>query len=92
MNVVGACGIPPAAQAYVLSATAVTPGSFTSPGPALGTLSLGATNGSQPATLHGVDGWITSNMSIVAAANGKVPVYASDSTHLILDINAYFSP
>jgi len=83
----GTCGIPSTARAYVFNATVVPPGK-------LGYLSLWPQGEPQPvaATLNAVDGVITSNMAIVPAANGAIDAYASDPTHLILDIFGYFAP
>ena len=88
VNVVGSpCGIPSAAQAYVLNATVVPPGS-------LGYLSLWPDGQNQPlvSTLNAYDGAVTSNMAIVPATNGKIDAYASDLTPLILDNSSYFAP
>jgi hypothetical protein len=83
----GTCGVPATAQAYVFNATVVPSGKF-------GYLSLWPHGEPQPvvATLNAVDGAITSNMAIVPAANGAIDAYASDRTHLILDIFGYFAP
>jgi len=83
----GSCGVPSTARAYVFNATVVPPGKF-------GYLSLWPHGETQPvvATLNAVDGSITSNMAIVPAANGAIDAYASDPTHLILDIFGYFAP
>lgn len=83
----GTCGVPSTAQAYVFNATVVPPGKF-------GYLSLWPHGEPQPvvATLNAIDGATTSNMAIVPAANGSIDAYASDPTHLILDIFGYFAP
>jgi hypothetical protein len=82
-----ACSLPPAAQAYVLNATVVPQG-------ALGYLTLWPAGGAQPlaAAINSLDGAVTSNMAIVPAANGSVAVFASNPTHLILDVFGYFAP
>ena len=81
-----ACGVSASAQAYVLNATVVPAG-------ALSYLTLWPTGEPQPvvSTLNS-DGSITSNMGIVPTLNGSVNSYATDPTHLILDISAYFAP
>ena len=81
-----ACGIPVASQAYVLSATVVPPG-------ALGYLSLWPQGQSQPvvSTLNALDGAVTSNLALVPTTNGSVSVFASNPTHLVLDISGYFA-
>ena len=38
------------------------------------------------------DGAVTSNMAIVPTTNGKINVFCTDSTNLILDISSYFAP
>jgi len=87
VTVSGTCGVPSTARAYVLNATVVPSG-------ALNFLTLWPQGASQPvvSTLNAVDGAITSNMAIVPAANGAIDAYASDHTHLILDIFGYFAP
>jgi hypothetical protein len=37
-----------------------------------------------------VDGAITSNLAIVPTTNGSISAFASNLTHVILDISAYF--
>jgi hypothetical protein len=87
VTVSGTCGVPSTARAYVLNATVVPSG-------ALNFLTLWPLGAPQPvvSTLNAVDGVITSNMAIVPAANGAIDAYASDPTHLILDIFGYFAP
>jgi hypothetical protein len=80
-----ACNIPATAGAYSLNATVVPPAP-------LGFLSLWG-SGSQPvvSTLNAVDGTIVANAALVPASNtGSVTAFASNLTHLILDINGYF--
>ena len=87
VNVSGSpCGIPVAGQAYVLSVTVVPPG-------ALGYLSLWPQGQPQPvvSTLNALDAAITSNLALVPTANGSVSVFASNLTHLVLDIFGYFA-
>jgi hypothetical protein len=81
------CGVPAAAQSYVLNATVVPPGP-------LGFLTLWPQGAPQPlvSTLNAVDGAITSNMAIVPTANGSISAFASNPTHLVLDISGYFAP
>ena len=79
------CGIPSSAQAYVLSVTVVPPGP-------LGYLTLWPQGQTRPtvSTLNAVDGAITSNLAIVPTTNGSISAFASNLTHLILDISGYF--
>jgi hypothetical protein len=79
------CGIPATAQAHVLSVTAVPPGP-------LGFLTLWQQGQTRPlaSTLNALDGAITSNLAIVPATNGSISVFASDPTHLVVDISGYF--
>jgi hypothetical protein len=81
------CGVPASAQAYVFNATVVPTGS-------LGFLTLWPDGQPQPlaSTLNAVDGATTSNMAIVPSTNGSIDAFASQSTHLILDISGYFAP
>jgi len=88
VNVAGsACGAPVSAQSYVLNATVVPQG-------ALHYLTLWPQGATQPfvSTLNALDATITSNMAIVPTTNGSVSAFATDSTHLVLDISAYFAP
>jgi hypothetical protein len=80
-----ACGIPANAQAHVLSVTAVPPGS-------LGYLTLWPQGQARPgvSTLNALDASVTSNLAIVPTGNGSISAFASDLTHLILDISGYF--
>jgi hypothetical protein len=61
---------------------------------ALGYLTLWPDGSNQPlvSTLNALDASISSNMAIVPTNNGKVDVYASGLTQLILDISSYFAP
>jgi hypothetical protein len=81
------CPAPASAGAYVLNATVVPPG-------LLGFLTLWPQGAAQPvvATLNAVDGAITSNIAIVPTRNGSVSAFASDPTHLVLDIFGFFAP
>ncbi len=88
MNVVGsACPPPGNAQAYVLNATVVPPGSMPY-------LTLWPDGQQQPvvSTLNAYDGFVTSNMAIVPTTNGSIDAYADALTQLILDISGYFAP
>src|SRR6266576_3539758 len=82
-----ACGAPGSAQSYVLNATIVPQG-------ALGYLTLWPQGAAQPfvSTLNAWDATVTSNMAIVPTTNGSVSAFATASTHLVLDISAYFAP
>jgi hypothetical protein len=84
------CGIPATAKAYSLNTTAVPPGP-------LGYVSLWPTGSTQPvvSTLNAVTGTIAANAAIVPAgsdASGSIDVFASEPTHLLIDVNGYFAP
>ncbi len=81
------CAPPTNAKGYVLNATVV-------PEPTLGYLILWPDTEDMPvvSTLNAYDGRNTSNLAIVPNVNGKTDSYASDLTHLILDISGYFAP
>ena len=81
-----ACNVP-AAQAYVFNATVVPNG-----GP-MGYLSLWPDTVEPPvvSTLNAYDGAVTSNMAVVPTLNGYVDAFASNSTHLLMDIFSYFA-
>ena len=81
------CNIPPTAAAYSLNVTVVPDGQ-------LGYLTIWPTGGAQPlvSTLNS-DGRVKANAAIVPAGDrGAVSVFATDPTHLILDIDGYFAP
>jgi hypothetical protein len=80
------CGIPAQAQAFVLNVTVVPPGP-------LGYLTLWPQGQPRPvvSTLNASDAAITSNLAIVPAANGVISVFASNPTHIVIDILGYFS-
>ncbi len=82
------CTLSNAAGAYVLNATVVPTGGV------LNYLALWAAGTSQPtvSTLNAIDGAVTSNMAIVPTNNNDIDAYASDGTHLILDVSSYFAP
>jgi hypothetical protein len=82
------CSIPPTAAAYSLNFTAVPHGS-------LGYLTVWPTGQLQPlvSTLNALTGGITANAAIVpAGSGGKISVYASNDTDLVMDVNGYFAP
>ena len=82
-----ACAIPSSAVAYSLNVTAV-------PGGRLNFLTLWPSGQPRPnvSTLNS-DGRIKANAAITpAGTNGGVSVFASDATHVILDIDGYFVP
>ncbi len=82
------CSLPSTASAYSLNATVV-------PQPSLGYLTLWPFGQSQPlaSTLNAADGAIAANAAIVrAGTGGLVSAYASEASHLILDVNGYFAP
>ncbi len=83
----GTGNIPASAQAYVVNATVVPSG-------ALGYVTTWAQGLAQPlaATLNAEDGAVTSNLSLIPTINGSIAVYASNTTHLILDVFGYFAP
>ncbi|MEO8131936.1 MAG: PQQ-dependent sugar dehydrogenase, partial [Bryobacteraceae bacterium] len=84
----GPCGIPIEAQAYSLNMTAVPSGP-------LAYLTTWPTGQTQPfvSTLNALTGSVTANAAIVpAGSSGAVSVYATDPTHLVIDINGYFAP
>jgi hypothetical protein len=81
------CKIPLTAGAVVVNATVL-------PSTGLGFLSLWADGQPQPyvSTLSSWDGSIASNMALVPTGSGAVNAYASNLTHLILDVSGYFAP
>jgi hypothetical protein len=81
------CGASVSAQAFVLNATVVPQG-------VLGFLTLWPQGSSQPlvSTLNASDGAITSNLAIVPTSNGSISAFASNPTHLVLDISGFFAP
>jgi uncharacterized repeat protein (TIGR01451 family) len=81
-----ACGIPANAVAYSLNLTVVPTG-------ALSYLSVWPAGQPQPlvSTLNSLDGRVKANAAIVpAGVNGAVTLFATDTTHGIIDINGYF--
>jgi hypothetical protein len=82
------CGIPATAQAYALNMTVVPSGS-------LGFLTTWPAGSPQPlvSTLNAAPEAVTANAAIVpVGAGGAISVFATDPTHLIIDINGYFAP
>jgi hypothetical protein len=79
--------VPASATAHVLNATVVPAGP-------LGFLTLWPQGTAQPpvSTLNAGDGAVTSNLAIVPAANGAISAFATDPTHLILDVSGFFAP
>jgi hypothetical protein len=83
-----ACGVPASAQAYSLNVAVVPTGS-------LGYLTVWPSGQARPvvSTLNSMDGRIKSNAAIVpAGAGGVISVFASDPTHVVLDLSGYFVP
>jgi uncharacterized repeat protein (TIGR01451 family) len=81
-----ACGIPSTALAYSLNVAAVPAG-------LLGYLTLWPSGQTQPvaSTLNSLDGRVKSNAAIIpAGAGGAISVFASNATHVILDVDGYF--
>ena len=79
------CFVPTTALAYSLNVTVV-------PDSKLGYLTMWPTGEPQPlvSTLNS-DGRVKANAAIVpAGTDGKISVYVTDSTHVIIDINGYF--
>ncbi len=82
------CNIPTTAVAYSLNVTVVPPEPLTY-------LSIWPAGQTQPvvSTLNSFDGRIVANAAIVpAGAQGAINVFASDQTHVIIDINGFFAP
>jgi hypothetical protein len=81
------CGSVPSAQAYVLNATVIPSASF-------GFLTLWPQGITRPtaATLNALDGAITNNLALVPSTGTEISAFASDATHLILDMFGYFAP
>jgi parallel beta-helix repeat protein len=81
------CGAPVTAQAWVFNATVVPPSG-------LGFLTLWPQGTAQPvvATLNASDAAVTGNMAIVPDASGSISAFATNPTHLVLDLFGYFAP
>lgn len=83
------CGVPATARAYSLNITVVPDG------PSLQFITVWPAGEIQPlaSTLNSFDGKIVANAALVpAGTNGAIRVFASNATHLIVDINGYFVP
>ncbi|MFL6415758.1 MAG: hypothetical protein ACJ74Y_08830 [Bryobacteraceae bacterium] len=83
-----ACGIPSSAQAYSLNFTVVPQGrlEYITVFPAGQTRPLAS-------LLNSYDGRTKADAAIVPAGeNGAISVFATDPTHLVIDINGYFVP
>ena len=88
INVAGSnCSAPAGAQAYIFNATVVPTQSLTF----LTLWQHGAGDQPNASTLNALDGAVMSNLAIVPTTDGSVNVFASHSTHLILDIFSYFA-
>lgn len=86
--VASSCGIPSTAQAFAMNVTAVPSGPLTY-------LTAFPTGSNRPlaSTLNSFDGRIKSNAAIVpAGTGGAVSVFATDNTHVVLDVTGYFVP
>ncbi|MGB8771443.1 MAG: YncE family protein [Candidatus Korobacteraceae bacterium] len=84
------CNIPNSAVAYSLNFAAIPRN-----GAPLGYLTVWPTGLSQPvvSTLNALTGTVTANAAIVPAGqSGKISVYPSQDTDLVIDINGYFAP
>ncbi|MBS1824225.1 MAG: SBBP repeat-containing protein [Acidobacteria bacterium] len=84
----GACGIPLGAAAYAVNITVI-------PLEPLGYLTAFPTGQPIPptSTLNAAHGRITSNGTIAkAGTNGSISIYATNRTHVIVDITGYFTP
>jgi hypothetical protein len=82
------CEVPATAQAYSLNFSAVPPGP-------LGYLTVWPTGSTKPlvSTLNDLTGTIVANAAILSAgAGGKISVYPSNETNVVIDINGYFAP
>lgn len=85
--------IPAAAnvQAYSLNVTVVPPGPLT-----FVTVFPGRTSLPNVSTLNSYDGRTKANAAIVPAntgdSNREISIYASDPTHVVVDINGYYVP
>jgi hypothetical protein len=82
------CGVPSTAQAYSLNLTVI-------PQEPLGFLTVWASGQPQPptATLISPSGDATANAAIVQAGpDSLIDVYASNPTHVVIDVNGYYAP
>jgi hypothetical protein len=86
----GACNIPLPATGPIVYSLNVT----VMPEGPLAYLSVWPTGATQPlvSTLNALDGRIKSNAALATGGNGgEVNVYASNTTHLALDVSGYFT-
>jgi hypothetical protein len=86
--VTSSCAVPANALAYSLNLTVI-------PLTPLGYISIWPTGQPQPvvSTLNSFDGRIKANAAIVPAGpSGAFTLYATDPTHVVVDINGYFVP
>src|SRR5208337_1428840 len=83
------CNIPNTAQAYSLNFTAV-------PHQPLGYLTTWAAGQPRPpvSTLNSITGVVVANAAVVQAepGTGKIAVFPTNDTDLVIDINGYFAP
>ena len=79
------CNVPTSAQAYSLNFTIVPP-------VGVGYISVWPTGQPQPtSSLLNSDGRLKANATIIPAGTlGAITVYASNATHMIVDVNGYF--
>jgi hypothetical protein len=80
------CGIPVSARAYALNIAVI-------PSDTLGYLTVSPTGEARPlvSTLNSYDGRIKANAAIVGAgSDGGVNVFASNATHIVIDVTGYF--
>jgi hypothetical protein len=82
------CNIPSNATAYSLNITAI-------PRTTLGFLTMWSSGKTQPlaSTLNATTGTVVANAALLeAGTGGMIDAYATDESHLVIDINGYFSP
>lgn len=82
------CAVPPTARAYSFNFTAL-------PATTLQFLTAWPTGISRPnaSTLNSFNGAVVANAAIVpAGVNGKIDVFVTELTNVIIDINGYFAP
>jgi len=82
------CNIPSNATAYSLNITVI-------PKTTLGFLTLWSSGKAQPlaSTLNATTGTVVANAAILeAGTGGMIDAYATDESHLVIDMNGYFSP
>ncbi len=84
----GNCGVFASAAAYSLNVSVVPQGR-------LNYLTVWSAGQRRPlaSTLNSLDGRIKANAAIVAAGDsGKINLYATDTTNVVVDVNGYFAP